>query len=338
MSYASLLVLSCVGQIDLTDELEINDVTDFVRSSGLTGRRFLRLREKDLLEEYGINIAWAKIMAEARERLRIECLRGKILGFGGANEDADELASPDKPSSLAVPEAKSIDGKLSWRRNHKPSGRTKGIAALFDRPNHERSITERSSEGADDEASVKPVDETAAESDVESEAESETSLISIEDAEQPAVDWSAIEPIEPDSLESQTPDTSLESSKVDMPPTPEGYRSRIEAHEQSYFAIRRNSIMRPPAIDISSSGDDEGPVGNPFLEDRPDGTIKRVEAVEQQPELNSLFAAAEQASQGLELASIKSRDGSVVVVKKRELAELQRRMDEMEVRASVQLR
>jgi len=61
----------------------------------------------------------------------------------------------------------------------------------------------------------------------------------------------------------------------------------------------------------------------PFGEERPDGTVKRVDSIHtpesSQPRLADIFDAADRASEGLELGSVKSRDGSMVFVKKSQL-------------------
>ncbi|TNY17697.1 hypothetical protein DMC30DRAFT_405165 [Rhodotorula diobovata] len=64
------------------------DITAFIRSSRLSGRTFLRLRESDL-EEVGINVRWRAALLEAREILRRESLGGRVLwGFEGAGSTA----------------------------------------------------------------------------------------------------------------------------------------------------------------------------------------------------------------------------------------------------------
>lgn len=64
------------------------DITAFIRSSRLSGRTFLRLRESDL-EEVGINVRWRAALLEAREVLRRESLGGRVLwGFEGAGSAA----------------------------------------------------------------------------------------------------------------------------------------------------------------------------------------------------------------------------------------------------------
>lgn len=55
-----------------------------MRSSRMGGRVFLRLREEDL-EAEGLNFKWRKLMVEAVRKLRRDCLRGRIFGFGGGS-------------------------------------------------------------------------------------------------------------------------------------------------------------------------------------------------------------------------------------------------------------
>ncbi|KPV74078.1 uncharacterized protein RHOBADRAFT_54639 [Rhodotorula graminis WP1] len=86
------------------------DITTFIRSSRLSGRTFLRLREADL-DELGINIRWRQALLEARGVLRRESLGGRVLwGFEGAGS-----AAPPPAAAAAVAAAASHRRGGSWQ-------------------------------------------------------------------------------------------------------------------------------------------------------------------------------------------------------------------------------
>ncbi|KAK9900218.1 hypothetical protein P389DRAFT_187279 [Cystobasidium minutum MCA 4210] len=131
----------------LTPRPVISDVMKFVVQRGLTGKRFLRLRNQDLIE-MGINVNWCRVLSTARERLRRECLRGRIFGFTvqpagsegtsilqeeGEEEDIDSLFLK-LPASSSTSSLNQEWNKNSWRRNEgkKSRGRVKGIAQVFE--------------------------------------------------------------------------------------------------------------------------------------------------------------------------------------------------------------
>ncbi|KAK4705117.1 hypothetical protein P7C70_g1088, partial [Phenoliferia sp. Uapishka_3] len=129
--------------LNLHRELE-KDITSFVRSSRLSGRGFLRLRDDDM-ESMGINIRWRPILSEARDRLRREALGGKIWGFEGVrhgDSDPEGGGSPNNGKRQSViglmpPEDEDKDAwKNSWRKTPegKSRGRVKGMAQAFEAP------------------------------------------------------------------------------------------------------------------------------------------------------------------------------------------------------------
>lgn len=55
----------------------VEDLTAFVKNERMSGKAFLRLKEKDLAEK-GMNTRWRRLMSEASHRLRREALRRRI--------------------------------------------------------------------------------------------------------------------------------------------------------------------------------------------------------------------------------------------------------------------
>lgn len=125
----------------------------------------------------GINIAWRKIMSQAREKLRRECLRGRIFGFGTHDHDGEEeddyqggTVGRRKAMFLDVPKESEEHGrgeedegtdettkrawKNSWRRTtgRKSKGRVKGMAKMFEESGHGQEVgsNETSSGGSGD--------------------------------------------------------------------------------------------------------------------------------------------------------------------------------------------
>ncbi|GAA6054476.1 hypothetical protein JCM3770_001008 [Rhodotorula araucariae] len=126
------------------------DITAFIRTSRLSGRTFLRLREEDL-EELGINIRWRAALLEAREVLRREALGGRVLwGFEGAapppvpvravpkghhRGSSWQGASVDVEGSASEDESSKDEWKRSWRASQGPFGareRVKGLRRAFE--------------------------------------------------------------------------------------------------------------------------------------------------------------------------------------------------------------
>ena len=142
----------------------INDVMRFIVKSGLTGKRFLGLRDQDLVE-LGINVSCrcvssihydashfasflgCRIFSAARERLRQECLRGRIFGFEGSSSGRDSSEEEQFGSRLGLndtslhPEMSGVvdkggeDWTNSWRHaeGKQSRGRVKGLAQVFER-------------------------------------------------------------------------------------------------------------------------------------------------------------------------------------------------------------
>ncbi|KAL8277201.1 hypothetical protein RQP46_010374 [Phenoliferia psychrophenolica] len=137
--------------LDLHPLLE-QDITAFIRTSRLSGRAFLRLRDDDM-EAMGINIRWRPLLSEARDRLRREALGGKIWGFEGVrhgdNEGWESESSVKAQSVIGLfPEGAEEGGdteqwKKSWRRTAEgqSSGRVRGMARQFETsPEEERGL------------------------------------------------------------------------------------------------------------------------------------------------------------------------------------------------------
>ncbi|KAM0750956.1 hypothetical protein T439DRAFT_243765 [Meredithblackwellia eburnea MCA 4105] len=135
------------------------DITSFIRTSRISGRVFLRLKDQDL-EEMGVNILWRAPLSMAREQLRKEALGGKIWGFEGVRYgDGEGWEEETKPTDsgdgrLAVPLFYATDGddeeqgewKKSWRltKGAKTAGRVKGIAKAFEAPEIPKSTSSTS--------------------------------------------------------------------------------------------------------------------------------------------------------------------------------------------------
>lgn len=85
------------------------------------------------MEELGLNVRWRGLLSEARERLRREALGGRIWGFEGARIEDDES------KLIAESEEERDEWKKSWRRNEGTSsrGRVKGMAQAFEAPEEE---------------------------------------------------------------------------------------------------------------------------------------------------------------------------------------------------------
>ncbi|SCV70177.1 BQ2448_1571 [Microbotryum intermedium] len=59
------------------------DITEFIKTSRLSGRTFLRLRDEDM-EEMGINLRWRRALSRAREVLKKDASDGRVFwGFEG---------------------------------------------------------------------------------------------------------------------------------------------------------------------------------------------------------------------------------------------------------------
>ncbi|GAA5955360.1 hypothetical protein JCM21900_005785 [Sporobolomyces salmonicolor] len=94
------------------------DITAFIRTSRLSGRTFLRLRDADL-EELGVNVRWRAVLNETREKLRMEALGGRVLwGFEGARVPVPgEEGSQEPTSTMLGQSGRSLLGPSVRRRN-----------------------------------------------------------------------------------------------------------------------------------------------------------------------------------------------------------------------------
>lgn len=221
-----------------------------------------------------------------------------------AEAETEPMVSPSG-DSLSAPTDDAVK-YASWRRMSKSRGRVRGMATMFERPRS----------GSSDGRSREPSDSGA-----ESEAESLVSLP--RDEAEDAIDFTAIEPLKIDLHQ---------AGEVTAPPASLDLFAPVSRDRQpsSDSAPRRLPSLQVPVSHSRASTMDEFGVPIPFGEDRPDGTVKRVDSVHtsesSQPRLADVFDAAERASQGLELGSVKSRDGSMVFVKKSQLKAYVRRM------------
>ncbi|BGP42426.1 hypothetical protein JCM10449v2_006431 [Rhodotorula kratochvilovae] len=123
------------------------DITAFIRSSRLSGRTFLRLRDEDL-GELGINVRWRAALLEARELLRREALGGRVLwGFEGAapppapapkghrRGGSWQGTSVNVEGSASEDESSKDEWKRSWRASQGPVGareRVRGLRRAFE--------------------------------------------------------------------------------------------------------------------------------------------------------------------------------------------------------------
>ncbi|CAO1617641.1 unnamed protein product [Parajaminaea phylloscopi] len=63
----------------------VEDLSNFVRNERMSGKAFLRLRERDLADK-GMNMRWRRLMSEASRRLRRDALRRRI--WSGTSDGA----------------------------------------------------------------------------------------------------------------------------------------------------------------------------------------------------------------------------------------------------------
>lgn len=82
--------------LGLTPKPIVKDVTAYVRNAGMSGRAFLRLKERDLAAE-GLNLKWRKLMIEAVKKLRKECLRGHLWNLDGGKALIESEEREEQP-------------------------------------------------------------------------------------------------------------------------------------------------------------------------------------------------------------------------------------------------
>lgn len=90
----SHLALYLSAHLDL-HPLVATEITDFIRTSRLSGRTFLRLRDEEMAD-VGINVRWRGALSAARDKLRSEAWSSRIVGFGSLPE-VDTGESPISP-------------------------------------------------------------------------------------------------------------------------------------------------------------------------------------------------------------------------------------------------
>lgn len=105
----SQVALYLTHVLGLTPKPVVQDVTNYVRSSGMGGKIFMRLSVKDL-EAEGLNLKWRKLMMEAVKKLRRDCLRGRMWGYEGG------LPLPWQEDDGVVDEANGVDDDYSPKR------------------------------------------------------------------------------------------------------------------------------------------------------------------------------------------------------------------------------
>lgn len=104
--------------LGLTPKPIVQDVTAYVRNAGMSGRAFLRLKEKDLAAE-GLNLKWRKLMVEAVKKLRKDCLRGHLWSLDGGHAYTEtEEQEEQKPALVKQVNANST-GTLKRLRDKK---------------------------------------------------------------------------------------------------------------------------------------------------------------------------------------------------------------------------
>lgn len=87
-----------------------DDITQFVRTSRLDGRTFLRLKDGDM-EELGIAVPWRKALGDARDKLRKEQLGGRVLwGFEGVRYGDPEEKAEDVAISMSEESSAPVRG------------------------------------------------------------------------------------------------------------------------------------------------------------------------------------------------------------------------------------
>lgn len=277
-------------------------------------------RERDFRETLSLNIAWSRILAEAREHLRMECLRGRILGIEGpsSGNEADEEEDHDtlKPPSLGDKET----WKYSWRRSTgaKSKGRVRGIAELFERPPSEPV----------EEAATPPrrrLRSLSTDSPSQEEPYSET-----EEVEAP-IKWSDVEPLVLDNAAiqaeieckhvreySDAPLIAVDYGTASPSPVPDS--EKVAEKFEAARLDRYGSISTDSGVQL---GED-----SPFAADRGD-SVRHVSPAQEplSPVVNAsnnlidIFAVADKVSEDLDVASVRSKDGSMVLVKRSQLNE-----------------
>lgn len=226
-------------------------------------------------------------MSEAREKLRMDCLRGRILGA----EDVQDMVDPEVVTDLQVP-AIPQEWQRSWRqlKGQKSKGRVKGLSSLF-----ERSDKHDTSEEIKTPEMQHSIDTSESSVDSESEAESVSSQADY------TTNWEETSPLD-------TAHVRESSDLVSPLPSPA-------------------SINLSPSIDhFQEAAYDTTTVGPSLLLTLPESKTSAVNLKEgrnsEGNKLLDIFACAEEASAGMDgMTSMSSRNGTMVLVKKHQLAE-----------------
>lgn len=232
-------------------------------------------------------------MAEARERLRMDCLRGRILG----NEDIEDDPPISDPFSLTIPEEDREPYQKSWKKS-KP-GRVKGLSSLFERPGESPSAEQHRF----DPASI-PRSPHFRHSSDQSDSSCESGSESQDDSPiTPYItDWKSVEPLDLSTYDQHELESTLSSTPTTHKLAPLDTLSISTDEEATYDT---STIV--PGLQISLAGTTSD-----------HGTLTKHKDKERNTLMN-VFDCAEMASEGM--ASVQSRNGSMIMVKKSQLAE-----------------
>lgn len=237
-------------------------------------------------------------MAEAREKLRMDCLRGRILGA----EDEDPPINSDY-AGLTIPEIEEVKQK-SWKMAKK--GRVKNISSLFERPaaDDTRQKAHSRTSSLTDLFANPPSPHSRSNSNEQSDGNESEAESTVSDT-QYANDWKASSPLDVshvfESSSLSTPELSPSSQQTDSP-------SLISPFTDNEAAYDTTTIV--PGLQISLT---EPEVSSAF------STMTKRDKELKIPHAQDVFACAEKASEGM--TSITSRNGSMIMVKKSQLAE-----------------
>ena len=272
-------------------------------------------------------------MADARDKLHHECLKRQIMGISADDFQAKQT---DSLQVLADPSGKHSWRAKSWRRStgKHSRGRVKSIASYFEdaRTSHgldastdsNWTVHSRDASTMSDatfpnlntadirivaESPDQSVTETVHESDDDSDVESLSSNADL------VIDWSTVAPLSPENLDNSQVNiqdaehdrqlsgyaASTESLGVASSTKPQ-YQSRITSHADAYSPIRGLPTEWLAGMEEARQGADV-----------------EFDPAKLPPQLGSLFKVPLKADDGL--GELKSRNGSLIVVKKSQLAE-----------------
>jgi hypothetical protein len=315
----------------------------------------LRLRDEEL-EEMGVNVRWRGVLRDARERLRMECLGGRIWGFGGVNHEEVEEGGGRRDSLDESMEMEIEDWKKSWRiiQGRRSSGRVKGILQAFEPPSPTTDSPTRKEEvpypsRSSSRSSIYLPNDTHQRSE---SIDSTTSTASIDSGHS--------SPRRSDSPFFDLPtsnrnpfDTPLPNHHIDpfytSPDVPSTYQSKITSHApetRPYELVRRPSAKKSSiltrrgshfeaagtlidAIDWDASSELNDGGGVPTVRSNGTGTSGR-SALKDLFGIENYAGSTPSKERGVEelLAMQVGGKGSMILVKRSQLDDLRRRIDE----------